>query len=305
MAVPHFPPHGCGGVGKKALMKTRGTIGVDLLLIAAAALAVGVFAGGWKPLQIFKPKPPTAELTRLQDDLTKAQAEADALRAAKLAAEQAERDKQIEQVRYAQEMLTGANESLSRQPVEHRTPQTQLASDLMKRSEFALGLAIGSLPVDKQREILRIVDQALSTVEAERQAAIEALAAKDAELRVVTSERDAVKAELPKLAAKVAAAEMKVETKQAEVVETTGKLKTWAEMKDAAERKAGSFAAQLDRIWHAILWIAGIWAFLAYVLPGLIKHLNAGPLKNVLRDVSGYATSPLLYADAKKKIPKP
>lgn len=280
----------------------RGTIGVDLLLIAGVALAVGVFAGGWKPLQLFKPKPPTAQLTQLQADLAKAQAEADALRAAKAAAEQAEREKQVEQVRYAQEMLSGATESLSRQPVEHRTAQTQLASDLMKRSDFALGLAIGALPADKQREILRIVDQALSGVEAERQAALEALAAKDAELRVVTSERDAVKAELPKLAAKVSAAEAKAQQTQAAVTAKTEEVKTWANLKDAAERKAGSFAAQIDRIWRTIVWIAATWAFLAYVLPGLIKHLNAGPLKNVLRDVSGYATSPLLYADAKKKI---
>lgn len=280
----------------------RGTIGIDLLLIAGAALAVGVFAGGWKPFQIFKPKPPVEQINQLQVKLDAAKAELDAAKAAQKAVEVAERKKQEEQVRYAQEMQHGAIESLARQPAEHKTVQTQLASDLLKRADFALGLAIGALPVDKQAEILKIVDQALSGVEAEREAAKAALAAKDKELKVVTSERDAFKAELPKLEAKVVAAEAKAEKIQAKVEEKVEELKGWAKLKDAAERKAGSFSAQIDRLWRTIMWIAGIWAFLAYVLPGLIKHLNSGPLKNILRDASGYATSPLLYNDAKKKL---
>lgn len=280
----------------------RGTIGVDLLLIAGVALALGVVAGGWKPLDVFRKKPPVAELARLQVELDKKTAELEAARLAKEAAQAMERAKQVEQVRYAQQMTAGAVESLSRQPVEHRTPQTALSSDLLRRSEFALGLAIGGLPVDKQAEIMKIVDQALSGVEAEREAAKAALAAKDKELKVVTSERDAFKAELPKLEAKVVAAEAKAEKIQAKVEEKVEELKGWAKLKDAAERKAGSFSAQIDRLWRTIMWIAGIWAFLAYVLPGLIKHLNSGPLKNILRDASGYATSPLLYNDAKKKL---
>lgn len=283
---------------------SRGTIGVDLLVIAGVALAVGVVAGGWKPLELFRKKPPTAELTRLQSDLAIAQAELARANAERAAAEQAERAKQQDQVRYAQQMTAGAAESLSRQPTEHRTQQTQLASDLLKRSELALGLAIGTLPPDKQAEILRIVDGALSSVQAERDAARRALEAKDAELRKVTLERDTVKAELPKIAAKVGEAEQRAEQVQAQVMAKTELVKAAAEKLDAERRKAGSFAAQIDKLWRIAFWIAGGWAFLTFILPGIIKHMEAGRIKNLLRDVSGYAANPLLYHDAKRKLSK-
>jgi len=284
------------------MRSVRGTIGIDLLLIAGVALAVGVVAGGWKPLELFRKKPPTAELTRLQSDLALAQAERDAALRAKQAADELERAKQAEQVRYAQQMQSGAQESLSRQPVEHRTPQTQLASDLLKRSELALGLAIGTLPTDKQAEILRIVDGALSSVQAERDEAKAALAAKDAELRTVTLERDAVKAELPKLAAKVEQAQAKAEEVQAAVTAKTELVKAAADKLDAEKRKAGSLSEQIDKLWRIALWIACGWVFLVYVLPGLIKHMDDSKFKRLLRDASGYATAPLLYHDAKKKL---
>jgi hypothetical protein len=282
-------------------MKRRGEI-ATVLLVALGALSVGVFAGGWKPLELFRKKPPTAELTALQAKLTETQAQLEAARIAKQQAELAEREKQTEQLRYSQQMQAGAVESLARQPYEHRTPQTALASDLLKRADFALGLAIGSLPVDKQREILSIVDRALSGVESERKAARDALAAKDAELRVVTSERDAIKAELPKLAAKVDAAKAEAAKTQEAVTTVTNEVKVKADALDAEKRKAGSFSAQIDRLWRTIAWIAGGWVFLVYVLPGLIKHLDSGKLKTILRDASGYATAPLLYHDAKKKL---
>ena len=284
------------------MRNARGTIGIDLLVIAGVALAVGVFAGGWKPLELFRKKPPTEQLTRLQSDLAIAQAELARAAAEKAAAEQAERAKQEEQVRYAQQMAAGAAESLSRQPDEHRTPQTQLASDLLKRSELALGLAIGTLPPDKQAEILHIVDGALSQVQAERDAAKEALRQKDLELREVTLERDAVKAELPKLAAQVDQAELRALEVQAQVTAKTELVKAAAEKLDAERRKAGSFAAQVDKLWRIAAWIAGGWAFITFILPGIIKHMDAGRLKNALRDVSGYAANPLLYHDAKKKL---
>lgn len=280
----------------------RGTIGVDLLVVAGVALAVGVVAGGWKPLEMFRKKPPTAELSKLQTELALVQAERDAALRAQEAAKELERQKQEAQVRHAQQMQSGAITALDRQPTEHRTAQTQLASDLLRRSELALGLAVGTLPPDKQAEILRIVDGALSSVQAERDAAQAALKAKDAELRMVTQERDAVKAELPKLAAQVQSAQAKAEEVQAAVTAKTELVKAAAEKLDAERRKAGSFAAQVDKLWRIAFWIAGGWAFLTFILPGIIKHMEAGSLKNILRDVSGYAANPLLYHDAKRKL---
>lgn len=273
-----------------------------LVIALVAGLAVGVVAGGWKPLELFRKKPPTAELTRAQAELEIAKAELAKANAEKQAAQELERTKQEGQVKLAQQYTAGAAESLSRQPTEHRTPQTQLASDLLKRSELALGLAVGTLPPEKQAEILRIVDGALSSVQAERDAAQAALRAKDGELRAITAERDAIKGELPKLAAKVEAAEDAAAQIAAQVTAKTELVKAAADKLDAEKRRAGSFAAQIDKLWRIAFWIAGGWAFLTFILPGIIKHMETGRLKNILRDVSGYAANPLLYHDAKRKL---
>lgn len=285
-------------------MKTRGTIGIELLLIAGAALAVGVVAGGWKPAEWFRKKPPTAELTVLQSKLSDAEARLKEAEAIAEAARQAERAKQEAQVRHAQQMQSGASEAIRRQPPEHRTPQTALASDLLNRAEFALGLAIGNLSPELRAEITAIVDGALSSVQAERDAAKAALLAKDAELRTVTRERDAIKDELPKLAAQVAQAERQADEIKAKVAAKVEEVKTVANVLDAERRKAGSLSAQIDKLWRIVLWIAGAWAFITFILPGLVKHMDAGTAKNLLRDVSGYAGNPLLYHDAKKKLQK-
>jgi predicted nucleic acid-binding Zn-ribbon protein len=279
----------------------RGEIATIMLIVGACAgLVVGVMGSGWKPFQWLKPKPPTEQLSKLQAELDAAKAQAEAARVAKEAGEAAERAKQTEQIRYSQMMNIGAEDALTR--VADKTAEVQLASDLVRRANFGLALAIGRLPVQQQAEIVRIVEGALSSVQAERDAAKAALAAKDVDLRAITAERDAIQRELPKLAAKAKELEAKVQAKDSEVVAKVEQLKGWAKIKDAAERQAGGLSAQIDHLWRMIVWIVAIWAFLAYVLPGLIKHLNAGPLKNALRDASGYATSPLLYADAKKKL---
>lgn len=283
-------------------MKTRGTIIVELLVVAGAGLLIGVVAGGWKPAEWFRPKPPTTELTVLQGRLTDAEARLKEAEITAEAARQAERAKQEQQIRHAQQMQSGASEAIRRQPPEHRTPQTALASDLLNRSEFAFGLAIGNLSPDLRAEIVKIVDGALSSVQAERDAAAAALLAKDAELKVVSRERDAIKAELPRLAAQVAQAEQKAEAIKTQVATKIDEVKAVANTLDAERRKAGSLAAQLDKLWRIAFWLGAAWLFFAFVLPVIVKALPSGAPKNALRDVAGFLSSPALYIDAKRKL---
>ena len=272
------------------------------LLVFVLGLGGGIFAGHWKPLAFLAPKPPTAQLTALQNDLDKAKADAAARENTLLAAKAKEQADLLTQLKAAQQMQEGASLALARVPVVHVTPELSLGQSLLLRSNIRLAAAIGRLPADMQAEILAIVDQALSTVQAERDTAQAALAIKDAEFKQVTADREQIKAQLPVLAARAAAAEEAKAKLETAVTQKTNEVKTWADAKAKAEAAAGSLMGSLDHLWHVILWVGGIYLFLALGLPGIVKHMASSPLKNGLRAVSGYATSPLLFHDAATKI---
>lgn len=283
-------------------MRTRGTVIVEVALIVALVGGAALTIGNWKPFGWMEKKPPTEQLTKLQSELDKTQADLREAQAREQAAAAQERAKQEKQVRYAQQMQSGAQEALDRQPVEHRTEQTKLAVSLLNRSELALALAIGQLPPEQQAEILKIVDKALSSLASERDEAQRLLKEKDAELRTVTKERDAIKEELPKLAAQVEEAKAKAAAKTEEVKVAQVKLSTWATIKDKADRHASSLAGQVESLWNGFLWLAAAYVVIVFILPGIVKYLPSGALKTVLRDVSGFTANPLLYLDARRKL---
>lgn len=280
-------------------MKTRGTIGVDLLVVGGAvALLLGL--AGWKPLNLFKKPPPVEQVVALQLEAIRAR---EAAEAARLAAERTaaeERQRKDEQVRYAQQMNEGASRALARSP--DKGPEITLASDLLKRSGLALGLAIGDLPADRRAEIVAIVDQALSSVQAERDAAREALAARDQELQLITAERRQMAEEAAarqREAEQLAAANRQV---QAELDAKTTEVTNWTRLKVQAENHAGSIEGAFNRIVKIALYLGVAYLFIVFILPGLVKYMRPGKVKNLLRDLSGYTTNPLLYHDAKHKI---
>lgn len=274
------------------------------LVLVVVVLGGGAMLAGWKPSLWFKKKPPTEQVTKLQADLAKAQADLAAARQAKADADQAERGKQEDQVRWSQQMAEGAADSLRRVPTEHRTAETQLAGDLLARANFGLAAAIGALPREKQAEILAIVDKALSGVQAERDEARAALQAKDRELQAVTIEREQVKAQLPILAAQLETKEAKAQAVLAELTVKTNEIKVYAATADAKDREAGTLGAAAARWMRILIYAVLGWAFTAYVLPLLLKLLRPGRTKNILRDLTGYATGGMLYHDAKKKLAK-
>ena len=272
------------------------------ILYLLAGLAAGIFAGHWKPLAFLAPKPPTAQLTAAQADLAKAKADAAAKEQALVAAKTDERAKLEAQIRAAQQDNVGAVEAWKRVPPVHQTAEVKLAGQMTQRVSLKLTAAIGQLPADQQAAMVELIAQALSDKQAEVDEAYAKLAQRDAEFATVTADRDAVKAQIPVLTQKAATAQETALTAESKVAAKTEEVKQWADKKDASDRQAGGLAASLATVWHWALGIAGVWAFLAFVVPGLVKHMASGTAKTVLRAISGYATSPLLFHDASTKL---
>lgn len=276
---------------------------VTLCIIAVFALGGGSFLASWKPLDYFKAKPPTEELTKLQAQLAAAQADADKAKKEKDAAVAAERAKLEEQVRAAQADNLGTTTALGKVPAQHKTAEVKLAVSMANRVSLKLAIAIGALPKEQQDAMISLIDAALSDKQADVDEAMRKLAERDADFKAVSAERDVIKAQIPVLAAAVSKAEQTTKVTQDLVTAKTEEVKVFAAKADAKEREAGSFKSSADRAFGVVLWIVGIWAFMAFVVPGIVKHLPDGyALKTFLRSVSGLCTAPLLHLDASRKI---
>jgi Skp family chaperone for outer membrane proteins len=283
-------------------LRTKGAVDpVTLALIAALAVGTATLAG-WKPLEIFRKKPPTAQVTQLQADLARAQAALEAAEQARAAAAAAERAKQEEQVRRAQQFVAGAGEALDRVPAAHRTPEVVVAADLTGRAELALGLAIGGLPAAQQQEILRIVDQLLSGRQADLEAARAALAQIEGDVRTLAREREQLQREVQVRTGEVRELQATVGSVQAELTAKTNEVVTYAARADAKAREAGSLGATVRRLLRVGAILLGVWLFLGWGAAPMLKLLRPGRFKNFLRDVIGYLTSGFLHHDAKRKI---
>lgn len=282
--------------------RSRGAVDpVTLALIVALGFG-GAFAAGWKPSLWFKKKPPTDQVRQLQAEAARLEAELEVARQAKVAAETAERARQEDQVRRAQQFVAGAGEALDRVPAPQRGPEVRVAADMVGRAELALGLAIGGLPAERQQEILRIVDQLLSGKQADLEAARAALAAIEADVRTLARERDALRQEAEAKARQARELQAKVGTVQADLQAKTGEVLKIADALDAKAREAGSLGAALNRWLRVGALLVALWLFLGWGAAPALKLLRPGKLKNFLRDVIGYLTSGFLHHDAKRKI---
>lgn len=269
--------------------------------VAIVAFGLGIVTGTWKPLgSLFGKKPPTQQLTELQAKLAEQQALAAQAAKNAEAAKLAERLKLEAQIRAAQQDNLGAATALKKVPAAFRTPEVNLADRMTQRVSLKLATAIGRLPQEEQDAMIELIEQALSDKQAEVEEANRKLAALDAQFKAVTVEREQLKAEIPKLTERATKAEETAKATQGEVNAKTEEVKTWANEAQAAKSQNGS-------LWSAIkkgaLVMAGIYLFLAFGLPAIVKHMASGnPLKSVLRDVSGYTLNPLMHLDAKHKI---
>ena len=270
---------------------------LTLGLVALIALAAGVFGTSWKPLEVFRPKPPVEELTKLQNQLTAAQAAANEARIAAETAVKAERAKMETQVRSAQEDNAGTQAALAVAP---SGPEVKLAKEMAIRVDMKLAAAIGDLPKANREAMLKLIADALAGKDQEFR---DAMAKRDAEFAIIVRERDALKEQIPVLVTKVEKAEETAKVVQAAVTQKTDEVKVIATKLDEEKRKSGSLVQSAEKAFNWVIAIVGIWAFITFVLPGIIKHMPEGnPIKNFLRTFAGLTTSPLLYLDASAKI---
>jgi prepilin-type N-terminal cleavage/methylation domain-containing protein len=241
----------------------RGFTGIEVLIVVAV-LAIGgtQLVPNWRLSHLFAKKPPTAELTAAQIALREAQTKLAALEAERAEAARKASEQQMVQFRYSQQSFVGAENALARVPVAQQGPEVRLGVSMVRRGNLGLVAALGALPQAQADEIAKIMDNALSEVEAERDAAQRALADKDAELGIATQqrvkaemERDAVAAKIPPLEAKTEKLAATVESKTAEVVK-------WSAEKVAEEKKSGSLAAFVEKL----MWVSGIFVALSLVL---------------------------------------
>lgn len=281
-------------------MKSRKGFADPVTLYFLAGLAAGIVAGSLKPLNAFKKPPDTAKLTQLQAQLEQANnAQIKALAERDQAAKQ-ERVKMDEQVRSAQIDNEGAVAALKRVESTHQTPEVKLASRFANRVSLKLALAVGALPRDQQEAVVELVEQALSDKQSEVDEANRKLALLDADFKAITAHRDALKAEIPKLAEKAAKAEETAKETQNKVTEVTNQVKEKADSLYRATQENGSLYSSVKK---AVFTLVGLWLVLAVVIPCIVKHMaTENPLKHVLRDISGLSLNPFLHSDAKKKL---
>lgn len=246
-------------------MKTRGIVPV-ILLYALGALALTQLVPNWRLPALFAPKPPMVELAKAQADLAAAKAAADAAEAKLVAAHAAEQAKTTDQLRYSQQMASGARLAVAKAPV---SAEVTLAGGLLDRAVKGLESAIGALPADRQAEIIQIVNDALSAKQAEVDAAKAQLAVRDRDLAVATAEKAAVQAQIPVLAAQVAKADAAKATAEGVVTAKTQEVVNFATKLADKEKEAGSFSALVGKLETVLIVLLALAAFAYFLLPCL------------------------------------
>lgn len=243
------------------MRSNRGAIPV-VVYVVVAGLGLMTVVPSWSPLNWGKPKPPTKELIAAQADLVKAKEEARIANEALEATKRAEEARKASQLVYGSQMTYGASEALKTAPA---SPQTALAQSLLSRSNTALTAALGSLPQDKQNEIMLIVSQSLSGAADQLAQANATLAIRDKELAAATSERESLKAQLPALQQAVEAKSQEVATQTLKVNQKTQEVVTYAEKLASEKQQSGSLGALVGNLWRTIE-IMGVIALIGYGL---------------------------------------
>lgn len=262
----------------------RGAVPVIVIWLLGLAGA-SQLVPNWRIGAIFSKKPPTAELQSAQADLAKAKLEAITAQLALKAAQDAEEVRKLAQTRYAQQMAAGASSALKQATPQ---PAVTLAASLMDRANNGLAQAIGDLPADRQAEILRIVEQSLSGIESELQAAKINLAQRDHDLQIASSERESLRQQIPALQTQLQAKDAVVTQATATVAAKTQEVVVYADKAAAKEREAGSLSALVGQLWRGL----GILAVIAILIGCLWLYakfygISTGTLGKVVADIRG------------------
>ncbi len=228
---------------------------VTLGLVALLALGGGSFLANWHPLEMFKAKPPTVELAKLQADLTKAQADAEQARKDKDAAVLAERAKNDLQGKAIQESNALALAAAQTLPEDKKTAETRLTEEMIVRTDFQLAVQLGALPKDTRDGLAASIAKALTGQRAVFDAQI---AKKDADFKAVSTERDALRAQIPVLQQKAVKAEETAKASQTAVTGKTNEVAAIADKLDAEKRANGTLGGSLKTAENTVLGVGAL-----------------------------------------------
>lgn len=252
-------------------MKTRGVIPV-IVLYVLGGLALTQLVPNWRLPALFARKPPMVELAKAEAALATARADATAAEAKLKAALLAEQAKTADQLRYSQQMTSGARLAVAKAPV---SAEVTLAAGLLDRAVKGLSAAIGDLPADRQAEIAQIVNDALSAKQAEVDAARAQLAIRDRDLATATSAKTALEAQIPVFQAEAKTASDKAEAAQGVVATKTAEVVAYATKAAEKEQEAGSVGALLHKFVIVAAVLAVLYILIHFVLPNLAQEQGA------------------------------
>ena len=270
----------------------RGSAAVIVIIV----LGIGALVGWSKPWKFFEKQPPLKQLAAAQQKLDAANARAADAEKKLADAQKADTDAKLAQVQYSQQMVHGATTALSRAPA---SPEVQVAISLNTRADAALSAAIGQLPPALAAEIDAAVTQALAAKDNEIATLNTAIAARDAALKAASTERDALKVQIPVLTANVATAETKAAAAQAVVTAKQDQVNTYAAKAAAADQATFGLQGLYSGLRRTLVIVAiGIVLFLVgyigvhFILPSLAQEYPAAAtLQSIYRTITSLVSA--------------
>ena len=270
---------------------------VPVVIYVIAGLAAGgtLLLKPWK-WEAFQKNPPIKQVAALQTQLNASQAKVTTLQTQLDTARDQDKADLKAQVGYSEEMVHGARVTLQKAAM---SPETALASNLLARADNGLTVAIGALPVSQQQEIEQIVNDELSAVQAQVDAANKQLAEKDAQLNQVTGQRDILSKQIPVLTTQLTTATSQRDANETQYQQKVGEVTTWVKAKEKSDSITQAFIRTCGVFKDILILLAIGWVFCAFILPAL-----GGTFEPLvwLKDVAGYILSPLTHHDQKKQI---
>ena len=264
----------------KVIHSNRGGGPIIYVVVAGVLCLAGWLSGGLKMPALFQKQPPTKELVAAQQQLAEAQAKEAVAVAALDQIKTKQAADQVKELDYTQQMAAGAAEALDQVPSAQRSAEVQLASKMVQRVENGLVAVTGkALSQAAHDEIVKLVDEALSPVVAERDAALAALEKKDSDLQATALENDTLRVQALAAQSDVEVEKAKAQVLQTKVDTTTAQVVTYAQAKADADKVAGGLSAYLSWFKRLVIIVAlfavGFYLLIHFVLPSLAAEVGA------------------------------
>ena len=244
--------------------------------------------------------PPVAELVAAQAKVKDLEAQSVAAHAA---LEQNKADQQKAKdamVTYSHQMTEGALNALDLVPPEHMTPEVHLAHDLSVKANAGLDAYEGKLSSAQKAEMNQLVHGALSAITSERDAALAALAVKDAALKKTDQDKQALAVRVPVLLAASMTKDGQLALAKVDHDGLEAKVTLYAKTADELKTQNNSLTATASRVlWYggiAIVCLVISYFVVFQIIPSLAQEHQGNPflakLEAVTRSVATAYAAP-------------